>query len=248
MILTSVKSSLGFLSAKTQIHLLELGTQKISQTITTIRVCERKLEPQIFDKTGKNFVRQYVVPKQLREELLYRVHNSKFGGHLEMKATTHESRKRFYYPMYSGSLVSFVKNCSSCLQVKLVQKTLQTVPLQPIASEQSLPGDLVQIDLVGKLQPADASSTSSLEWMCSLVNFLQYPFALVKRKRSLEHFLLSLCDIALPSTIFCDLGSAFTSPMMRHICALLEVQIKYARVKHPQTIELLRKQPNSRLA
>ena len=193
MILTSVKSSLGFLSAKTQIHLLELGTQKISQTITTIRVCERKLEPQIFDKTGKNFVRQYVVPKQLREELLDCVHNSKFGGRLEMKATTHESRKRFYYPMYSGSLVSLVKNCASCLQVKPVQKTMQTVPLQPIASEQSLPGDSVQNDLVGKLQPANAS-TSSLEWMCSLVNFLQYPFALVKRKRSLELFLLSLCD------------------------------------------------------
>ena len=32
------------------------------------------------------------------------------------------------------------------------------------------------------------------------------------------------------------LGSAFTSSMMRQLCALLEVEIKYASVKHPQTI------------
>ena len=44
----------------------------------------------------ENFVRQYVVPKHLREKLLYRVHNREFGGHLGMKATEHEFRKRFY--------------------------------------------------------------------------------------------------------------------------------------------------------
>ena len=141
--------------------------KKYQKQLPRLELVKGILYRKFFDKTGKNFVRQYVVPKHLREELLYRVHNSKFGGHLGMKATAHEFRKRFYFPMFSESLVSHVKNCSSCLQVKPVQKSMQTAPLQPIASEQSLPGDLLQIDLVGKLQPS---------------NGFIYILALVKRK------------------------------------------------------------------
>ena len=143
-------------------------------------------------------MRQYVVPEHLREELLYGIHNSKFGGHLGMKATAHEFRNRFYFPMVLESLVFHVKNCSSCFQVKPGQKSMQTAPLQPIASEQSHPGDLLQIDFVGKLQPSNGFIYIPTEVDVFQRYLFAVPLALAKRKLSPGHSLLSLCDIAMP--------------------------------------------------
>ena len=89
--------------------LLDLGIGEISQTTAASRACERSLVSQFYDNAGKNFLRQYVVPKHFREELLYRVHNNKFGGHLGLKATAHKIQKRFSFPMLSESRFSFEK-------------------------------------------------------------------------------------------------------------------------------------------
>ena len=40
----------------------------------------------------------------------------------------------------------------------------------------------------------------------------------------------------LPTTILCDLGTVFTSKMMQELCSLLEIKLKFATVKNPQTI------------
>ena len=209
--------------------------KKYHKQLPRLELVKGILYRKLFDNTGKNFVRQYLVRKHLREKLFYRVHNSEFGGHLGMKATAHEFR--FYYCMFSESLVSHVKNCSSCFQVKPVQKTMETAPLQHIASEQSLPGDLLQIDLGGELQP----SNGFIYILTEVDVFTRYLFAEPLRTDEAESvarafFAIFMRHSYLPSTIPCDLGSAFTSSMKKQRCALLEVQIKYAGVKHPQTI------------
>ena len=61
---------------------------------------------KFFDDTGRIFIRQYVVPQHLREEILYRIHNSKYASHPGIAKTAERFCKRFYFPGF----VEFLAN------------------------------------------------------------------------------------------------------------------------------------------
>ena len=116
---------------------------------------------KFFDDTGRNFIRQYVVPQHLRNEVLYRVHNSKYAGHPGIAKTAELFRKHFYFPGFVEFLANYVKNCSSCLQIKPVKHQTLKTPLLSLATDKYYPGDMLQVDLVGKL-PDSAGYTHIL--------------------------------------------------------------------------------------
>ena len=51
------------------------------------------------------------VPKQLQQEVLYRIYNSPWGGH---KGIIFEFRKRFYFPNFTETLTECIQNCLTC--------------------------------------------------------------------------------------------------------------------------------------
>ena len=108
---------------------------------------------KFFDNNGQNFLRQFVPPEHLRHEILFRIHNSKFMGHIGIVKTANQFRQRFHFPEFTETLLDYVSNCSSCLQVKSVQQKRLKTPILPITSEQCFPGDLMEVDVVGKLNP-----------------------------------------------------------------------------------------------
>ena len=72
---------------------------------------------KFFDHTGKNYHEQLVVPKHLRTELLYRIHNSKMKGHLGIqKKTEREFRRKYYFLGFVDFLVRYINNCLTCEQ------------------------------------------------------------------------------------------------------------------------------------
>ena len=86
-----------------------------------------------YDDTGKVLHKQFCVPKHLWKETIYRLHNSQTAGHLGIKATIQEFRKRFYYPGFTEHFISFIKNCLTCLQLNRVPKSHITPKLQPVS-------------------------------------------------------------------------------------------------------------------
>ena len=52
---------------------------------------------KFFSDNGRDFIRQYVVTTHLREELLYRVHNSKYAGHPGIAKTAELFRKKLLF-------------------------------------------------------------------------------------------------------------------------------------------------------
>ena len=107
---------------------------------------------KFFDDVGKISNLQVWIPKQLRDEVISRLHNSPTGGHIGIVRTAKEFRKRFYFPGFSEFLIDYVKNCHLCSTQKRVNKKQLHPLLQPISSEQLFPGDMLQIDLVGPFQ------------------------------------------------------------------------------------------------
>ncbi len=74
---------------------LNFEQEKYLKQYPRLMIIDYVLHRKFFDNTGKVLVYQIVVPKQLRKELLFRIHNSKFKGHFGCTKTATEFRKSF---------------------------------------------------------------------------------------------------------------------------------------------------------
>ena len=198
---------------------------------------------QFYAHNGSISHLQFCVPKQLRKELLYRIHNSRYRGHQGITNTIAEFRQNFYFPMFTEQLIDYVRNCISCQQLNMPKNASVTPPMESVIIQQSLPGDCMQIDLVGKM-PSNQGYTHILS---AIDVFTKYLFATPLKKADAETVARSLINIFMkhsyiPLQIISDLGTVFTSEMMQKLTEMLEIELKHATLKHPQTIGLLERQ------
>ena len=191
---------------------------------------------KLFNDVGVVSHLQYCVPKHLRSEILYRLHNSPTSGHLGINKTVYEFRKRFYFPSFTESLLNYVKNCSTCLQTKNIQQKRLRPPLESLTSDQNFPGDMMQIDLVGQFNaPVYKYALTAIDV------FSKYLFAVPLSSISAENVAKALVSIFLkhsyiPKTIVADLGTGFTSKLIHELTNMLEIELNHASLKHAQTV------------
>ena len=215
--------------------------KKYAKQFNRLVIEDEVLLRNFYDDTGKIKHKQFCVPKHLWNETIYRVHNSMTGGHIGMTRTTEEFRKRFYFPGFSEFLVSTVKNCLTCPQLKNASSKHQTPPLQPLSSLQSYPGDMMQIDIVGPLKSPVYKFV-----LTGIDVFSKYLFLAPMTNASADTVARELTKMFfthnyVPKRILSDLGSVFTSKLIHELTGLLDIQIGHATLKHPQTIGLVKR-------
>ena len=210
--------------------------RKYNKHLDRLQLKNGILYRKFFDDVGKISNLQVCIPKQLRDEVIYRIHNSPTGGHIGIVRTAKEFRKRFYFPGFSEFLINYVKNCLSCSTQKRVNKKQLHPPLQPISSEQLFPGDMLQIDLVGPFQ------SPVYKYVLSGIDvFSKYLFAIPLTSAHAGNVAKALVSIFfqhsyIPTKILCDLGTSFVAHLIHELANLLEIKIDHASLKHPQTI------------
>ena len=156
-----------------------------------------------------------------------------------MTRTTEEFRRRYYFPGFSKFLVNTVKNCLTCPQLKNASSKHQTPPLQSFSSLQSYSGDMMQIDIVGPLK------SPVYQFVLTGIDvFSKYLFAAPVTNASADAVARELTRMFfthsyVPKRIISDLGSVFTSKLIRELTGLLDIKIGHATLKHPQTIGLV---------
>ena len=112
-----------------------LELRKYYKHLTRLHMQRGILVRQFSDDVGKISHHQICVPKHLRKEVVYRIHNnSPTGGYLGIVRTAKEFRQRFYFPGFPEFLTDYIKNCLSCSTLKRVSKRQLNPPLQPISS------------------------------------------------------------------------------------------------------------------
>ena len=132
-------------------HYLNSELMKYLKLFDRLEKHNGNLYRKFYNQTGRIEIRQYVVPQHMRNEILYRVHNSKYAGHCGIAKTATLFRQYCYFHNFVELLTDYIKNCSSCLQVKLVKHATLKPQLFSLAIDQCFPGDLLQIDPVDKL-------------------------------------------------------------------------------------------------
>ena len=75
---------------------------------------------KFFHHNGRQFLKQMVIPKYLRQELLHRLHHATTQAHPGIRAVQQEFRLKFYYPNYQEDIEEYIKNCVTCAQLKAV--------------------------------------------------------------------------------------------------------------------------------
>ena len=177
---------------------------------------------QFLNVNGKNSQYQICVPKHLRKEVVYRIHNSPTGGHLGIVRTAKEFRRRFYFPGFTEFLTDYIDNCLSCSTLKRVSKRQLNPYLQPISSEQHFPGDMMQIDLVGPFKSSIYKNVLS-----GVDVFSKYLFAIPLTSAHAGITAKALISMFfqrsyIPKTILLDLGTSFVANLLHELTNLLE--------------------------
>ena len=101
-------------------NIYSIGEQKYLKQLRRLNTENGTLYRRYFAHDGKMLYKQLYVPKTMKE-VMYRIHNAPTGGHLGITRTIEEFRKRFYCPNYVELVADYIRNCSTCLQMKQVQ-------------------------------------------------------------------------------------------------------------------------------
>ena len=161
--------------------------------------------------------RQYVVPKHLR------------------RAVVSCTQQQFCRPCWHRQ--DSLNFTSTFLQVKPVNHASEKPPLLSLATENYLSGDMLQMDLVGCL-PDSGGFTHILT---AKNTFTKYLFAIPLRNANAPNvakqlFHMFMRTLYISKIIVSDMGTAFTAMIMQELCKVLEIDLKFATVEHPQTV------------
>ena len=180
-----------------------------------------------------NTIKQVVVPKQLREQVMMVGHDSVLAGHMGVQKTLNRIQIAFYWPGMDGDIRRYCKSCDLC-QRTVPRGKVQKIPLGEMPRIDT-PFKRVAIDLVGPITPM---SDRGYRYILTLVDYAtRYPEAIPLKHITTEDVAEALLSIysrvGFPEEILSDLGTQFTSALMDEINRLLSIKRLNSTPYHP---------------
>ncbi|KAK3102478.1 hypothetical protein FSP39_011646 [Pinctada imbricata] len=215
------------------------GTNNISWFYYENGLLFRKFQsPKINDNKLFN---QLVVPKQYRQTVMKLAHDCILSGHLGTKKTTDRVLSSFYWPGIQSDISRYCKSCDVC-QRTLPKGRVQRVPLVPMPLIDT-PFERVAVDLVGPIAPITDRGN---RYILTLVDYsTRYPEAVALKSIETERVAEALVDmftrVGIPKEILSDMGTQFTSSLMKEIGRLLSIKQLNTTPYHPACNGLVEK-------
>ena len=174
-----------------------------------------------------------VVPTELQLRVLYHCHDAKEAGHLGNAKTLDRLKQRFYWYGMSRDSNLYVKQCSTCNQVKKSNRT----PRSALGTyHASFPMERVHLDILGPINPRSRSGSSYVlvmvdqftKWVELAALPAQNPE--LTAKAFLKHFVVTF---GCPLEVHTDQGKNFTSDLFLAFCKLMEITKTRTTPYHP---------------
>ena len=183
-------------------------------------------------ENGRTFT-QLVLPKKLHPKVLKLAHDSTMSGHLGIKKTTDRVLANFYWPGVQGDIRRYCVSCDIC-QRTVPKGRVSKVPLgrMPLIDT---PFRRVAVDLVGPIYP---STDPGNRYILTLVDYAtRYPEAValprIETERVAEAMFEIFTRMGVPNEVLSDMGSQFTSDLMKEIGRLMSVKQLHTTPYHP---------------
>ena len=178
-------------------------------------------------------VKQVVVPKELRSQVLGLAHDSIMGGHLGVKKTTDKVMSNFYWPGVNTDVALYCKSCDAC-QRTIHRGKVGKVPLEklPIID---VPFRRVSYDLVGPIYPASERGHRYI--LTAVDHASRYPEAVPLKNIDTVSVAEAMVDmysrVGIPDEVLSDLGTQFISEVMSEVNRLLSIRQMTTTPYHP---------------
>jgi len=177
--------------------------------------------------------RQLLVPKLRRETVMQMAHASLMAGHMGTRRTTQRVEAHFYWPGLHQDVVKFCASCEVC-QKTVPRGRVSRVPLQdmPVID---VPFSRIAVDIVGPIFPM---SDRKNRYILTIVDYAtRYPEAVplpsIESERVAEALLEVFSRVGFPREILSDLGTNFTSELMKEVCRLISLRQLTTTPYHP---------------
>ena len=177
--------------------------------------------------------RQVILPKSRRISCMQLAHAAIMGGHMGIQRTLDRITSHFYWPGIQGDVSRYCQSCDICQRTTPKGRVCK-VPLgkMPIVGE---PFQRVAVDLVGPITP---STERGNRYILTLVDYAtRYPEAIalanIDTSTVAEALLTIYSRIGFPEEVLSDMGTQFTSGLMREICRLISVRQLTSTPYHP---------------
>ena len=176
---------------------------------------------------------QLLLPSMLRDDVLGKLHDDVWGGHLGEAKLMHRVQERYYWPGYSESVKVWCRTCVKCARRK------SPIP-QRKASMQTIqagyPMQVVAVDIMGPLPETDDGNKYVLVAVDYFTRWTEaygirnQEAATVAKKLVDEVF----CRFSPPEQLHSDQGRQFESDLIQELCKLLQVRKTRTTPYHPQ--------------
>lgn len=185
-------------------------------------VLYRKFQSEKVDN-GKLFC-QVLVPKVMRTQVMKLAHDTILAGHLGVRKMTDKILSEFYWPGVKSDIVRYCRSCDLCQKTyprgKVSKLPIGTMPLI------ETPFSRVAVDLIGPIHPP---TDKGQRFILTLVDYAtRYPEATPLKNIDTETVAEALVQmfsrVGVPNEILSDLGTQFTSDLMREVSRLLSLK------------------------
>ena len=183
-------------------------------------------------------VKQLVIPRHMRDEILTACHSDLLAGHYGVKKTYERVRERFYWDGLFRDSEEFVKSCDDCQLKKMPRFTGTRVPTSLTHLKLSCePASDWAVDLMGPLPPTENGD----KYICVFMDrFTKWPEAFPipdKRASTIAALLMEkiICRFGAPRTLLSDRGKEFLNEIVKELSVLLDMKKLNTSGYRPQT-------------
>lgn len=177
--------------------------------------------------------KQLLIPRVLRENFIKTAHTGITGGHLGVKRTKHQVRRRAYWVGWARDVKEYCRRCPQCCKYQRGTPPKQG-PLQPIPCGE--PWERLSIDVTG---PHPKGRAGNVYILTMIDMFTKYVEVVPMPNQEAVTVAKALAEAVVvlygtPLQIPSDQGRNFEGQVFTEMCRVLEVDKVRTSTYHPQ--------------
>ena len=184
-------------------------------------------------KDGSGEYLQFLVPREMKPEILFQMHNSVLYGPLGCKKTKENILQRFYWYAFKDNIYLHIRKCDICDKEKKPVKP----PKAPLGYlSVGAPGECIATDYLGPFPVTERGNRYILlltDHFSKYVDILAVPdmTAEVCASRIVNEL---IARWECPLTIDSDQGRTYESNVFKEMCRMLEIRKSPTSARNPQ--------------
>ncbi|XP_078241009.1 uncharacterized protein LOC144586545 [Pogona vitticeps] len=192
-------------------------------------------------KGGDGIRSQLVVPEKYRPMILQRGHSDMFAAHFGVNKTQQRITQNFYWPEIGKQIKEFCKQCDVC-QRQGNNRDRTKAKLCPLPVIDT-PFKCIGVDIVGPLPKATKRGN---RFILTIVDHAtRYPEAIpltnIETNTVADALVGYMSRMGFASEIITDLGTSFTSKLMKWLWQICGIKHKETTAYHPESNGLTEK-------